>query len=203
MRYLKEKVIEKVEINKSIFIALLYPIHSLDDLNLYINEVKLLYPKANHYTYGLIFGKNQEHMFSSDDGEPSRTAGIPILEVLKHHDVTNILAIVIRYFGGIKLGASGLVRAYTNSVAAAIKNASFYYKKIVFSYEISFSYEKISYIDHYLEKKVTIIEKDFQEIVTYIIALNDEDSSLIDNIKHLLTDFQQLENLELDIDIKP
>jgi uncharacterized YigZ family protein len=202
MRYLKEPVIEEIEIHKSVFITHLYPLNHLGDLNVYLNETRQLYPKANHYTYGLIYGKNQEHQMSSDDGEPSRTAGIPILEVLKHHDVSNILAIVVRFFGGVKLGAPGLVRAYTNSCAKAMMNAKFYIKKIVPSYRIKFSYEKISYIDHFLEKKATIIEKDFQEIVTYTIVLN-ENTLLLDEIKHLLIDYLKLENMEIEIDVNP
>ena len=74
-----------------------------------------MFPKASHYCSASLFGKGLEHATSSDDGEPSRTAGIPILEILKHHDITNVLCVVVRFFGGVKLGAGGLIRAYAKA----------------------------------------------------------------------------------------
>ena len=137
LRYLKQKTIYQLEINKSNFIAILYPLNLQEDIAFYIEQSKTDYPKANHYCSASFFGETKEHATASDDGEPSRTAGIPILEVLKHHEVTNILCVVVRYFGGIKLGSGGLVRAYTKACAEAMKSAKFYTKKIVPAYEIS------------------------------------------------------------------
>ena len=107
------------EIKNSKFITLLYKID--DDFNLdeILNEVKDKYPKATHYCYAYrLIGKEK----SSDDGEPGGTAGIPMLNVLIKEDIVNILAITVRYFGGIKLGAGGLTRAYSNSTIEAINN---------------------------------------------------------------------------------
>ena len=192
MRYLKEKTIYTYEVNKSIFIAILYPLNEQTDLNRYLLEARNEYPKANHYCSASLFGDNQEQQTADDNGEPHRTAGIPILEVLKHHDVTNILCVVIRYFGGIKLGAGGLVRAYTKACADAMKLAKFYSKQLVDTYLITFKYQDIDSIDRYLKEKVTVIDKTFTDTVTYKLYLN-QDTSSIDDIFYLLINHQKQE----------
>ena len=192
MRYLKEKTIYTYEVNKSIFIAILYPLNEQTDLNRYILEARNEYPKANHYCSASLFGDNQEQQTADDNGEPHRTAGIPILEVLKHHDVTNILCVVIRFFGGIKLGAGGLVRAYTKACADAMKLAKFYRKQLVDTYLITFKYQDIDSIDRYLKEKVTVIDKTFTDTVTYKLYLN-QDTSSIDDIFYLLINHQKQE----------
>ena len=192
MRYLKEKTIYTYEVNKSIFIAILYPLNEQTDLNRYLLEARNEYPKANHYCSASLFGDNQEQQTADDNGEPHRTAGIPILEVLKHHDVTNILCVVIRYFGGIKLGAGGLVRAYTKACADAMKLAKFYSKQLVDTYLITFKYQDIDSIDRYLKEKVTVIDKTFTDKVTYKLYLN-QDTSSIDDIFYLLINHQKQE----------
>ena len=192
MRYLKEKTQIVYEVNKSQFIAILYPLHSLDDLETSLEDARLTYPKANHYCYASLFGNHQEQQQASDDGEPSRTAGIPILEVLKHHDVTDILCVVVRYFGGIKLGSGGLVRAYTKAAADAMKIAQFYEKIYLKTYQITFSYHVTSEIDRYLIDKADILEKTYTDIVRYDLSLKQHQNDLND-IKHLLIDLKELE----------
>jgi uncharacterized YigZ family protein len=193
MKFLKEKTIHQIEINKSIFIAILYPLSSLEDIAFLLKQTKIDYPKANHYCNASFYGDNKEHATASDDGEPQRTAGIPILEVLKHHDVTNILCVVVRYFGGVKLGSGGLVRAYTKACADVMSTAKFFTKKIVPSYEIVFTYSMIDKVDHYLEQKATVLEKNFLQNVTYRIYLNDSDSSVLDDLSHQLISIKELD----------
>ncbi len=200
MKYLKEKTVHQIEINKSIFIGILYPISFVDDINLFILDAKKTYPKANHYCSASIFGETGEHQSASDDGEPSRTAGIPILEVLKHHDVTNVLCVVVRFFGGIKLGAGGLLRAYTKASADVIKLAKFYQKLIVPSYEITFGYHFINQMDQYLNEKATIVNKSFLTHVTYQIVSNSTDL-VIQDISHQLLDIKELEPQTIYIDL--
>lgn len=200
MRYIKETVSHQIEIDKSIFIAMLYPIDHQEDILLCINDAKQKYPKATHYCHASIFGINGEHQTLSDDGEPSRTAGIPILEVLKHHDVTNILCVVIRYFGGIKLGAGGLVRAYTKASADVIKKVTFYVKKEVPIYKISFDYDKINFIDKYFENDATVLKKTYVEHVYYTLILLDQKVDRLDEIKHLLLSFESLGMKTIQID---
>ena len=101
-----------------IFITKLYYIEDVNNVNDIINELKKEYKKCTHICYSYIIGPNAKAV---DDGEPSGTAGKPILNVLQKKDMTNVLCVVIRYFGGIKLGAGGLVRAYTKSASEVIK----------------------------------------------------------------------------------
>lgn len=192
MRYIKEITTHQIEIDKSIFIAIIYPLNHVDDVSICLNDAKMKYPKANHYCYATIYGDQGEHQTASDDGEPSRTAGIPILEVLKHHDVTHILCVVIRYFGGIKLGAGGLVRAYTKATADVLKLAKRYIKKDVPVYRLTFDYDKINLVDKTFENNAEIIDKDYQEVVNYTVVLLDQDLKRLDDIKYYLKDFQHL-----------
>jgi uncharacterized YigZ family protein len=191
MKYLKEKTIHQIEINKSIFIGILYPLASLEEIPLFIIDAKETYPKANHYCSASIYGETGEHQSASDDGEPSRTAGIPILEVLKHHNLTNVLCVVVRYFGGIKLGSGGLLRAYTKCSADVIKIAKFYQKKVVPSYEITFGYHLINQMDQSLNEKATIVNKSFLTNVTYQIVIQSSDFNIHD-ISHQLLAIKEL-----------
>lgn len=117
--YIIDKNIEnEIVIKKSRFIAKLYYIENVNKVNDIIDELKKKYKKCTHICYSYIIGSNIK---AFDDGEPSGTAGKPILNVLQKKNMTNVLCVVIRYFGGIKLGAGGLVRAYTKSASEAIK----------------------------------------------------------------------------------
>ncbi|WP_130392355.1 IMPACT family protein [Cupriavidus agavae] len=110
----------EIEIRKSRFIALAVPVADRDAAMAVIHDLRTTHPTATHVCWALLAG-GQSGM--SDDGEPSGTAGRPILEVLRHHDLDGVLAAVVRYYGGIKLGAGGLVRAYTDAIAGALKDA--------------------------------------------------------------------------------
>lgn len=199
MRYIKEKTVYQYEIQKSIFIGIAYPIYDATDIKKAIDDAKMMFPKANHYCSASLLGAHQEQQSADDDGEPSRTAGIPILEVLKHHDVTDILVVVIRYFGGIKLGAGGLVRAYTKAAAEVMKLVKYYKKVIVDTYQITFDYASIDTIDRFLNEKATLLERTFLERVTYRFYFNNEHSTL-DDIDYLLSHRQLLEPKLLYID---
>ena len=110
------------EIKKSRFICFMKRVTSEEEARDFINKIKKEHYKANHNCSAFILGKSMEIKRSSDDGEPSGTAGVPMLTVLENHELTNVVAVVTRYFGGIKLGAGGLIRAYAGAVANAVKN---------------------------------------------------------------------------------
>ena len=116
----------EIIIKKSRFITKLYYIEDVNKVNDIINELKKEYKKCTHICSSYIIGPNAKAV---DDGEPSGTAGKPILNVLQKKDMTNVLCVVIRYFGGIKLGAGGLVRAYTKSASEVIKLVNLTQKK--------------------------------------------------------------------------
>lgn len=112
--------IRELEIRKSRFIAHVMPVADRDAAMAEVRRLREAHPTATHVCWALLAG-GQSGM--SDDGEPSGTAGRPMLEVLRHQDLEGVLAAVVRYYGGIKLGAGGLVRAYTDAVASALQHA--------------------------------------------------------------------------------
>ena len=110
----------EIDIRKSRFIALAIPVADRAAAMLELDALRVQHPGATHVCWALLAGGESG---MSDDGEPSGTAGRPILEVLRHHEVDGVLAAVVRYYGGIKLGAGGLVRAYTDAIATAMQLA--------------------------------------------------------------------------------
>lgn len=119
-RTIKEDNQHEVEIKKSRFICFLKRIETEEEAKAFVQQIKKEHWKANHNCSAFVLGDHHEIQRSSDDGEPSGTAGVPMLEVMKKNDLINVCAVVTRYFGGTKLGAGGLIRAYSGSVAQAI-----------------------------------------------------------------------------------
>ncbi len=119
---LKRDVTARLEIKKSEFIAYAYPVTSREEAMFHVEQLREQYPDARHFCWGYIIGDpdNTTSAGFDDDGEPSGTAGRPILNVLQHKSIGNVIIIVVRYFGGIKLGAGGLTRAYAGSAQAAV-----------------------------------------------------------------------------------
>ena len=163
MKSIKENIINKIEINKSIFITELIKVKDINDISQIMDSIKEKYKDATHYCYAYIIDDKKK---SSDDGEPGGTAGVPIMDTLNKFDLNYILCIVIRYFGGIKLGAGGLVRAYRKSVSEAITQVSL--NELINGYEIVLetSYDKQKELDYLLKDNYT---KEFNENVIYKI----------------------------------
>lgn len=110
----------ELEINKSRFIAYRLDISSLEEVKPFLDKLKKEHKKARHICYAYVYNKDVVSEKCSDDGEPGGTAGYPILNVIKKKNLTNVLVAVVRYFGGIKLGAGGLTRAYTKACAGVL-----------------------------------------------------------------------------------
>ena len=110
-------------IQKSRFIAHIFPVETYDEAKAYISSVKLKYKDATHNVPVLVIGNKQEMQWSSEDGEPQGTAGAPVLRMIVDSGLTNLVIVVTRYFGGIKLGTGGLMRAYTAAVRLALNEA--------------------------------------------------------------------------------
>ena len=119
---LKNPVTARLEIKKSEFIAHAYPVSSREQAMFHVEQLREQYPDARHWCWAYIIGDpdNTTSAGFDDDGEPSGTAGRPILNVLQHKSIGNVIIVVVRYFGGIKLGAGGLTRAYAGSAQAAV-----------------------------------------------------------------------------------
>ncbi|WP_062079155.1 IMPACT family protein [Demequina globuliformis] len=119
-----QPVEHRLEIKKSVFLARLTPVDSVERADAVVTAIRKRDWDARHHCTALVVGERADRQRSSDDGEPAGTAGVPMLEVLRHRDVTDVVAVVSRWFGGVKLGAGGLVRAYGASVAAALDEAA-------------------------------------------------------------------------------
>jgi len=160
----------ELEIKKSKFITKLYKVHNIDEINTILNSLKKEYSDATHHCYAYIIN---EHKKSSDDGEPGGTAGIPILQVLDKNNLNYVLCVVIRYFGGIKLGAGGLVRAYTKSVSDLIKETKIVELIKGYKIEIEILYEEQKQLDYII--KDFKYSKSYDNKVTYQILIPQED----------------------------
>lgn len=138
---IKESYENTIVIQKSIFITRIFRVDSIEEIEEKLAEIRKKHYDAKHNCYAYILGDNQEIQKASDDGEPQKTAGAPMLDVLKKNNMTNILAIVTRYFGGILLGAGGLVRAYSSSVSECLKLAKLYDTKLQTKFTLTTTYQ--------------------------------------------------------------
>ena len=182
MYSIKEKIENTIIINKSKFITKLYKVNNIDEINSILNNLKTEYKDATHICYGYIVN-NQEKC--SDDNEPSGTAGIPILNILKKKKLNNILAVVIRYFGGIKLGAGGLLRAYSNSVSEALEKANIIELVEGYQIEIEFNYDNLKLID-YMLTDIKIIKKEFNDTIIYNFYINSNETNIINELEKIV-----------------
>ena len=167
MKTIKEQVENTIIVKNSKFITILSPIQKKEEFEELLEEAKRKYPKATHYIYAY---KTLEDQKSSDDNEPTNTAGLPTLNILEKENLQNILAITIRYFGGTKLGVGGLIRAYTESIQKCIEKGNFIELEKGYEIELTFSYDQSKEIE-YLLKNNKIINKEYKEQVTYIIQI--------------------------------
>lgn len=171
MNTIEKNVENEIIIKNSRFIALLYKLNDFNQIDNYLKKVRIKYPKATHYVYAYIYNEQKK---CSDDNEPSNTAGSPILNVLEQSNLNKILVIVVRYFGGIKLGAGGLVRAYTKSVTEALKNTSFINLVPGKRIKIIANYSNQKQLDYILKDSV-FINQSFQEKIEYDVLVKDKD----------------------------
>ncbi|MGT2803326.1 uncharacterized protein, YigZ family [Streptococcus henryi] len=175
---IKEDGIVEEEIKKSRFICHLKRVESEDVARDYIAQIKKKHHKANHSCSAMIIGENSEIKRSSDDGEPSGTAGVPMLTVLEKQELTNVVAVVTRYFGGIKLGAGGLIRAYSGSVANATKEIGIVEVKEQEGIKITLTYPQYQTFANFLASEGLVeSETEFLENVTTSIYLDSENVS--------------------------
>lgn len=161
-------------IQRSKFIALGYNIEDINQIKTIIQEVKTIYPDATHYCYGARI--NQDQFSYSDDGEPSYTAGIKIYQAMEGYDLHNSLIIVVRYFGGIKLGVGPLGKAYQDIAIELIKDNQ---SEVMLGslVTIEFNYDRLKNIEHFLNtNKINIVNKDFDKTIKYQIFISKNQS---------------------------
>lgn len=154
------------------FIAYGYPFDDESELEVILGELKAIHPKARHYCFAYKIGVDNNRYRTNDDGEPSGTAGKPIYGQILSNGLTNIAIVVIRYFGGTKLGASGLIHAYKEASKEALESATTIEKYITRSYELTFGYDHMGQILNVLkELDIAITDKTFESSCKVIVQL--------------------------------
>jgi len=186
-RTIKEDGQVQEEIKKSRFICHAKRVYSEEEARDFITAIKKEHYKATHNCSAFIIGERSEIKRTSDDGEPSGTAGVPMLGVLENHNLTNICVVVTRYFGGIKLGAGGLIRAYAGSVALAVKEIGIIEIKEQAGIAIQMSYAQYQEYSNFLkEYDLMELETNFTDQVDTMIYVDKEEK---ENIKAALVEF--------------
>lgn len=156
-------------VEKSRFITTLYPCSTEEEAQAFINRINKEFWDARHNCTAFALGPKQEKQRSSDNGEPSGTAGKPMLEVLKKTGITNVAVVVTRYFGGIKLGAGGLIRAYSHSVAEALRLAPKELHTTRIPLQVTIDYALYGAVERYVQDNDLHYESSFGENVTLTI----------------------------------
>ena len=180
------------------FLGYLFPCEDEEQFNEQLTDLKSAYPDATHHCYAYRIDPNNIREFSSDDGEPSGTAGLPILNQLKSSDLVNAGIVVIRYFGGTKLGKSGLIQAYGETAGKAIDSADLKEIKSVQLFRISYSYSEENLINK-LFSDFSLLEQnaEYTESVTKTVAcpagLALQLKKYHESIKHLGIELEQLD----------
>lgn len=176
IKMIQESVYAELIEKKSRFIANVYIVESKKQAEEKIKEVKKKYYDAKHNCFAFsVLENNQTILKMSDDGEPSGTAGEPILNIIQKNNLQNILIIVTRYFGGILLGAGGLTRAYSNVSKLALNNANIIEKEIGLEAKVEVSYSESEKLKYFFNKNNIIINKtEYKENITYYIEISKE-----------------------------
>ncbi|HHY83698.1 MAG TPA: YigZ family protein [Clostridiales bacterium] len=160
MEYLSlgNSVEHEIVIQKSRFIGLTYQVSEEEEIFVCLEDARERYPNATHYCYGAVIGLDGLIQRFSDDGEPGGTAGMPILQVLLQKGLKNVLLVVVRYFGGIKLGAGGLVRAYSRCAAETVSKAGIVKMILSSRGTVTINYNLLGSVEHFLRQTGIIIQ---------------------------------------------
>ena len=169
------------EIKKSRFICHAKRVYSEEEARDFIAAIKKEHYKATHNCSAFIVGEKNEIKRTSDDGEPSGTAGVPMLGVMENHQLTNVCFVVTRYFGGIKLGAGGLIRAYAGSVALAIKEIGLIEIKEQAGLRLKMSYSQYQNFDNFLKAEDLIeFDTEFTDLVATTIYIDKQEKETLE-----------------------
>lgn len=186
-RTIKEDGIHEIVIRKSRFICHLKRTESEEDALAFIDAIKKEHWKATHNCSAYLIGERDEIQRAHDDGEPSGTAGVPMLEVLKKNELKDVTAVVTRYFGGIKLGAGGLIRAYSGSVSEALKEIGIVERRLQQEIRLTVAYPLSGKLENSLrESEYTLKDTEYTDKVTFVCLVDEED---INRFKDETTDW--------------
>ena len=186
MNTITGEVKNTIEINKSSFITYLKHTEKVSDAKKYVEEIIALHPNATHHVVAMAIGKTGEYGQANDDGEPSGTAGLPALDVFRKNDITNFTCVIVRYFGGIKLGAGGLVRAYSRSASEALKLTKIVPIVDYTSIKLTFDYSFLNIIENRLSN-YEIKTKSFTNVVSLVCKIPQTEVNEVINLLITLT----------------
>lgn len=175
-KYMNDKSAEtEIVIKKSRFLSFVKRTESEDEAKAFIADIKKQHKAATHNCSAYIIGKSALIQKADDDGEPQGTAGVPILEVLKKEELYNVAVVVTRYFGGIKLGAGGLIRAYSQGASSAVQDAGKAVEVPVVPLSVTLDYTFTSKFEHFLgTTDAAIVSQDYTDKVSYIIHVKEK-----------------------------
>ena len=190
------------------FIAYAFPIYTEEDWQKHLADIHKLHPKGRHWCYAYKLGLDGNNFRANDDGEPSGTAGKPILGRINSFGLTNVIVIVVRYFGGTLLGASGLINAYKNATIQALENATIIERVVEDIYLFTFDYKIMSEVMNAIKKnKLEMVHQDFGEIGKVSVAIRQSEvastlkrmKAVIANIHlEMVEDLEKIEGLEIE-----
>ena len=187
---------DEIIIEKSRFIGHSFHVEDIDQAEAIIKDTKKKYYDATHNCFAYILNEDMSIVKANDDGEPSSTAGVPMLEIMKKSNITNTLIIATRYFGGIKLGASGLIRAYAKTAKIALEANRIVSKRVFTKIVLEIDYSLIGKIQKFLETKQIIYDTpNFTDKVEVAMYETDE------KIEELQKELLDLTNANCKLDI--
>lgn len=185
---IKEAIEDEIEIKKSRFITYLIPIRTEEDFTDHLAKIRKEHYKATHHCQAFILEEDSSIQRMSDDGEPSGTAGLPMLEVLKKNELTYVMAVTVRYFGGIKLGAGGLIRAYSSAVSSALNHATITANISQMLIALTLDYNQIDTFNYFVENSeipINIMDTQYSDKVYFELTVN---LNQLEEVKDLLTE---------------
>ena len=187
-----------VEEKKSRFISNIFHVENINEVNEIIDRIKKKYYDSSHNVYAYRIEENNQIIEkASDDGEPKKTAGAQILDIIKKQNLCNILVIVTRYFGGILLGTGGLVKAYSSCAQVALKEAKYIIQEKGYKLKIEVEYDNLEGFKYFLKtKKVNIIQYNYQKNVEIIVEVTNEQKEEILNDNNKYFKVLQIDILE-------
>lgn len=162
------------------FFGYAFPVFSEEDIKRSLEEVRKKHHSARHHCYAWQIGTEKFRFRANDDGEPGNTAGMPIYGQIQAFEVTNILIVSVRYFGGVKLGVGGLINAYRNSAKLALEASEIVEKTINIEYQLRFGYDMMNKVQRIIkERKITIINQKLELACEYTISIRKKEAKTI------------------------
>lgn len=165
------------------FLAFAYPVSDEEGVKEILDQLRKQYYDARHHCYAYILGKNQEQYRANDDGEPNHSAGDPILGQIRSNELTNTLIVVIRYFGGTKLGVGGLISAYKTSAKLTLEASKIIKKTIDVQFEVIFDYQNINKVMRIIkEKNLNVISQQLEMDCKIILSIRKSKAEEIEGV---------------------